>query len=67
MMNIMVHSTYHPFLTGGSFIVDKTQVQYAKWPTLGYRIIFIPEDHVRTITNGSPWLLTGIKLKYINM
>ena len=32
MMNIIVHSTYHPSLTGGSFIVDKTHVQYA-WPT----------------------------------
>ena len=26
---IMVHGTYHPSLTGGSFIIDKTHVQYS--------------------------------------
>ena len=32
MMNIMVHGTYHPSLTGGSFIIGKNHIQYA-WLT----------------------------------
>ena len=28
MMIIMVHGTYHPSLTQGSFIIDETHIQY---------------------------------------
>ena len=48
MMNIMVHGTYYPSLTGGSFIIDKTHVHYAKLTYFRF-YNFIFEDHIRTI------------------
>ena len=48
MMIIMVHGTYHPSLTGGSFIIDKTHVQHhlTDLTDLVYLLHLFTEDHV---------------------
>ena len=45
MMIIMVHGTYHPSLTGGSFIIDKTQ---HAWLTYFICYSLFAKDHVNS-------------------
>ena len=54
-MIIMVHGTYHPSLTGVSFIVDKTHVQHylTDLTDLLYLLHLFTEDHVNR-TNRKP-------------
>ena len=37
-MIITVHVTYHPSLTRGSFIIDKTHIQYVKLTSFKFTI-----------------------------
>ena len=59
---IMVHGTYHPSLTGGSFIIDKTYIQYA-WLIYFKLYNFIPEDHIRNSNKHKPMASNRYKIE----
>ena len=49
-MIIMVHGTYHPSLTWGNFIIDKTHVQYSYFKFYN----LFPVDYIRNNNKCKP-------------